>query len=68
MSYPKSLAINPLCPSRLPQPNIVQDLIMMNVLNEVALERKTGFSNLGIISLDEVRSERTSQKEIIPTS
>ena len=68
MSYPKSLAINPLSPSRLPQPNIVQDLIMMNVLYEIALERKTGFSNLGIISLDEVRSERTSQKEIIPTS
>ena len=39
MSYPKSLAINPLSPSRLHQPNIVQDLIMMIVLNEIAGEK-----------------------------
>ena len=68
MSHLNSLTINPLSPSRLPQPYIVQDLIMMNVLNEIALERKYGFSNLGIISLDEDRSEGTSQKEIIHTS
>jgi hypothetical protein len=40
MSHPNSLAINPLSLSRLPQQNIVQDLIVMNVLNEIALEWK----------------------------
>ena len=39
MSHPNSLAINPLSPSRLHQPNIVQDLIMMIVLNEIAGEK-----------------------------
>jgi hypothetical protein len=39
MSHPNSLEINPLSPSRLPQPNIVHDLIMMIVLNKIAGEK-----------------------------
>ena len=69
MILPNSLTIIPLFPSKLPQPNIILDLIMMIVLNEIVWERiKTGFSTLGIISLDEVRLERTSKREMIPSS
>jgi hypothetical protein len=63
-----SLTLFPLYPSKLPQPNIVLDLLIVIVLYEITLEKiKKSFFTLGIISLDKVRSERTSQREMIPS-
>ena len=64
MSLPNSLTLFPLSPSKLPQPNVVLDLHIVIVLYEIT---KKSFSTLGIISLDKVRSERTSQRKMIPS-
>jgi hypothetical protein len=69
MSLPNYLTLFPLSPSKLPQPNVVLDLHIVIVLYEITLEKfKKSFSTLGIISLDKVSSEQTSQREMIPSS
>ena len=69
MSLPNFLTLFPLSPTKLPQPDIVLDLHIVIILYEITLEKieKAFLRILGIISLDKVRSERTSQREMIPS-